>query len=93
MVNNKKSPIFNILILFCSLLSIYFVIVIYFSNHFFVGTSLNNINLSCKTIKEANVILNKFANNYTIELKERGGLIENISGSDINFKYKNRLIE
>ncbi|EKY28806.1 L,D-transpeptidase family protein [Clostridium celatum] len=90
MVNNKKSPIFNILILFCSLLSIYFVIVIYFSNHFFVGTSLNNINLSCKTIKEANVILNKFANNYTIELKERGGLIENISGSDINFKYNSK---
>lgn len=90
MGHNKKTPIFNILILFCILLSIYFVIVIYFSNHFYLGTSLNNVNLSCKTIKEANKSLNKFANNYKIELKERGGIIESISGGKINFKYESK---
>ena len=56
-------------------------------NHFYFGTYINGINVSCKTIEEASTELEKQSYNYILKLKERNGIIEYIEGSKINLKY------
>lgn len=56
---------------FCTLLAIYFV--------FFV----NIISVSAKTVKAEEIS----PNTYILTLQERGGITEQIKGSDINLKY------
>ncbi|WP_297428022.1 L,D-transpeptidase family protein [Clostridium sp.] len=47
----------------------------------FLVFSINTIGVSAKTTSDSS------AQNYTLSLKERGGLVEKIKGSDINLKY------
>ncbi|MCI9071187.1 MAG: peptidoglycan-binding protein, partial [Clostridium sp.] len=89
MVNNKKNSIvFIIITVSFSLLIMYFLISIYFNNHFFIGTYINGVNISFKTVAEANEKLLDKSNNYILEIKERDNAIEYIYGDKINFEYK-----
>ena len=68
-------------------MSIYFLISIYFNNHFLIGTYINGVNVSFKTVEEAdNKLLNE-SYNYVLEIRERKDIIEYIKGDKINFKY------
>ncbi len=76
MVNNKKNSIvFIIITVSFSLLIMYFLISIYFNNHFFIGTYINGVNISFKTVAEANEKLLDKSNNYILEIKERDNVI------------------
>ncbi len=88
MINNKKNSItFITITTIFTLLIIYFLISIYFNNHFLIGTYINGVNVSFKTVEEAdNKLLNE-SYNYVLEIRERKDIIEYIKGDKINFKY------
>ncbi|MBP3914857.1 MAG: peptidoglycan binding domain-containing protein [Clostridium sp.] len=89
LVNNKKNSItFIVITTIFALLIIYFFISIYFNNHFFIGTYINGVNVSFKTVEEADAKLLNASHNYVLEIKERNDVIEYIEGDKINFEYK-----
>lgn len=80
-----KKPV---LIVFAVLVAAYFGIFMYFSTHFYYGTVINGIDVSFKTVEEANdLMLSKIAS-YTLELEGRGELKESISAEDIGLKFE-----
>lgn len=83
----KNNIIFIIMLIITLMLGVYVFFSIYFMNHFYFGTYINGINVSCKTIEEASTELEKQSYNYILKLKERNGIIEYIEGSKINLKY------
>ena len=84
----KENKIFaNIIIGSCILILVYLLISIYFISHFNFGTIINGVNISGKTISKANEKISNKIGSYKLELKERGGIIEEISGNDINLTY------
>ena len=84
--NRKKSIKVSII---CSsiLLIIYLGISMYFSNHFYYGSVINGINASGKTVVEVDRALLVKSETYTLKLKERNGVGEQIKSSDIDLKY------
>ncbi|MFL0245468.1 L,D-transpeptidase family protein [Candidatus Clostridium stratigraminis] len=76
-----------ILIPLCSLLIIYFGITLYFINHYYYGSSINCINVSGKTVEEVKSEMSSKLQDFTLELKERGGAKEVISAVDIDLGY------
>ena len=86
--NKKNSTIFIAITTIFTLLIIYFLISIYFNNHFFIGTYINGVNVSFKTVEEADTKLLNASYNYVLEIKERNGVVEYIEGDKINFEYK-----
>lgn len=84
----RRKKIFRgIIISFCALLIIYFVMTLYFKNHFFFGSKINSISVSGKTVEGAKEVLTSQIQNYTLTLKERENKNEQIKGSDIVLKY------
>lgn len=77
----------NIIIGSCILMLVYLLISIYFISHFNFGTIINGVNISGKTISKADEKISNKMGSYKLELKERGGITEEISGNDINLKY------
>lgn len=59
----------------------------YFMNHFYFGSSINCINVSGKTVADAEKELPTQIQSYTLNLKERGGKAEQIRGADIGLNY------
>ena len=86
--DNEKNKNYFIIVIIFIIICIYGVFSIYFIKHFYFGTYINEINVSCKTVKEANELLLKESYNYTIKLEERNDVTEYIKGSNINFEYK-----
>ena len=86
--DNEKNKNYFIIVIIFFIICIYGVFSIYFIKHFYFGTYINEINVSCKTVKEANELLLKESYNYTIKLEERNDVTEYIKGSNINFEYK-----
>ena len=82
-----NKPIHFSIISFSILLFIYFGMSIYFSTHFYFGTKINGINASCKTVDELDKELSSKCKTYTLELKERNGVKEQIKATDIGLKY------
>lgn len=86
--DNEKNKNYFIIVIIFVIICIYGAFSIYFIKHFYFGTYINEINVSCKTVKEANELLLKESYNYTIKLEERNYVTEYIKGSNINFEYK-----
>mgnify|MGYP004505474035 FL=1 len=86
--DNEKNKNYFIIVIIFVIICIYGAFSIYFIKHFYFGTYINEINVSCKTVKEANELLLKESYNYTIKLEERNDVTEYIKGSNINFEYK-----
>lgn len=86
---HKKSSknIKGILVAFCIAVAMYSGISIYFMNHFYFGSEINNIKVAGKTVKEADELISASINNYTLQLEARGGGKEQIKGSQIDLKY------
>lgn len=81
-----KLPV-ALVIFICTLLLIYFGIVGYFENHFYFGTKISSISVSGKTVEGAKKLVNSELDNYTLNLKERGGISEQIKACDAGLKY------
>ncbi|MEK6264182.1 MAG: L,D-transpeptidase/peptidoglycan binding protein [Clostridium sp.] len=69
------------------LLIIYFSMSMYFSNHFYFGSTINNINALGKTVDDLDELLLLKSKSYTLELIERNGVTEQIKSADIGLKY------
>ena len=86
--DNEKNKNYFIIVIIFIIICIYGVFSIYFIKLFYFGTYINEINVSCKTVKEANELLLKESYNYTIKLEERNDVTEYIKGSNINLNIK-----
>ena len=78
----------SILIGIFAFIVIYLGFSIYFKNHFLYGSEINNINVSCKTIDEANQLLHNSTEKYELTINGRNNQTAKITASDINLKYK-----
>lgn len=85
---SKRNKItIGIIVSFCALIAIYFGITIYFTNHFYLGSTISCVNVSGKTVEEVNEQMPAEVEEYTLELEERENLKEQIRGSDIGLEY------
>jgi hypothetical protein len=83
----SKRKIKTKIIIFSILIILYLGISIYFSTHFYFGSVINNISASGKTVEKLDKeILSKYEA-YTLDLKERNGVKEQITAADIGLKY------
>ena len=88
MKNKESNSLFIIILIITIILGVYLIVSIYFTKHFYIGTYINGINVSCKTLNEANDKLLEESYNYVLELSERNNITEYIEGNNINFKYE-----
>ena len=86
-IKKRKKIVLGIIISICTLLIIYFWMAIYFTNHFYFGSVINNISVSGKSVEYVNELMASEIQKYQLNIKERGGINEQISGKDIGLKY------
>ncbi|MBU3142922.1 L,D-transpeptidase family protein [Clostridium sp. CF012] len=86
-MKKHKKIVIGVIISLCTLLVIYFGMAIYFMNHFYFGSAINCINVSGKNVEEVNEQMESELQNYALNLKERGGKIEQIRAHEIGLKY------
>jgi hypothetical protein len=64
----------------------------YFETHFYFGTTINGINVSCKTADAADRMLNNLISTYVLVLNERDSIKEQIMGSEIGLEFNQRVL-
>lgn len=75
-------------------MSIYISISLFFKSHFYFGTTINGINISGKTLEQAEKKVIEEVDVYSITLEERDNITENIRGEEFNLEYiKNDFLE
>lgn len=67
-------------------LAIYLGMSIFFMNHFYFGTKIDEISVTGKTVSDATDLLKDKIAGYKLNIEERGGNTEDISASDIDLK-------
>lgn len=88
---NKTNIIaIGIIISFFTLTVIYFGTTMYFMNHFYFGSTVSCISVSGKTVEEVDEQMPAEVKEYTLELKERGDVKEQIKASDIGLEYNSQ---
>lgn len=65
----------------------YLVTAVYFSSHFYEGTTVYGIDCSQKTLQEVKLDVEERLNGYVLEIQERGDKTETISADQIDLKY------
>lgn len=80
----------NIIIFIASIVLIYLLVSIYFVNHFFFSTVINGVELSLKAHGAAENIIRSYIKDYKLQLIERDGEIEEITGQDIGLAYNEK---
>ncbi len=80
----------NIIILMASIITIYFLISLYFVNHTFFRTSINGVDISLKAHDEVDGIIRSFIKDYKLQLIERNGESEEITSQDIGMQYNEK---
>lgn len=86
----KKKPkiaflVISIVILL--MITIYLGVGVYYIDRFFPGTTVNGIDVSGKTVKQAENLVANQVQDYTLKIAERDGKSEQIDGADIQFEY------
>jgi hypothetical protein len=81
-----KKVVKGIIISVCALLAVYFGMTKYFTNHFYIGSTINSISVSGKSIEDTKEAVAAGILNYTLNLKEREGKNEQIKASDVGLK-------
>ena len=66
--------------------------IIYFKNHFYFRTYVNNTNISLCNLKDADEKIESRIKNYEIILKDRNNINSVIKAANINFKYSDKNI-
>lgn len=82
----KKAGIIGSIVL-CLILLVYFVMVIFFTRHLFIGTEINGIVVSGKSVQEVNDIMAAELKKYSLNLKQRGDKEEHIKAEEIGMYY------
>ncbi|KUO73081.1 MAG: hypothetical protein APF77_20650 [Clostridia bacterium BRH_c25] len=77
----------NIIIPIASIVLIYLLVSIYFTDHFFFNTVINRADVSLKAHDEAEGIIRGYIKDYKLQLIERNGEVEEILGQDIGLQY------
>ena len=80
----KKVALIAALVLALVVLGGYVAGIIYFNGHFYLNTTINQIDFSGKTAAEVEKKLTEEVDNYELKLKERENITETISGKDID---------
>lgn len=83
--NNKV--LLGIIISICGLGAVYLGTSFYFVNHFNIGSKVNSIDVSGKTIDEADTEIMSKISSYELSLEGRNGLEDKITADDINLQY------
>lgn len=65
----------------------YFIGIIFFSNHYLINTHINGIDVSLKSIDKAEIKITEQINNYVLQLNGRNGIQNSITKDDIKLKY------
>lgn len=86
-ISQRNKIVIGIIISLCTLLIIYFGMAIYFKDHFYFGSVINGINVSGKTVQDAEEKISSELQSYTLSLEERGDKKEQITAADISLKY------
>lgn len=85
---NKENKIAKgIIIILCIFIVIYLGMLVYFADHFYFGTIINYVDVSGKTVEEAEKKMEDEFSVYTLELQERNNKKEKIKGANIKLKY------
>lgn len=87
LIKKHKKISIGLLISICTLLLIYFGMVIYFMNHFYFGSTINCVSVSGKSVEAVNELMASELEKYEINLKERGGKNEQIAADEIGLRY------
>lgn len=66
----------------------YFGMALFFVNHFYFGTKINDVSFSCKTVQNVESHMKQQVENYVFTLNEKDGKQEQIKGTDIALQYK-----
>lgn len=74
-------------ILAAILLVLYIGASIYFSRHFFFGTTINGMKCQFKTVEQVKNMMDDYVGKYELTLLQRNDKKESISGSDISLRF------
>ena len=66
---------------------------IYFKHHFYIGSTINCISVSGKSVQEAEKIIEESIENYSLTLQGRNGQTIVLSGRDFDLKYNPNKID
>ncbi|NLK74665.1 MAG: L,D-transpeptidase family protein [Clostridiales bacterium] len=77
------------IVLILSIILIYLIISIYFTNHYFFNTVINGIDLSLKAYDDSEDVIKNNLKGYGLTLIERDGTTDRIDGQDIGLEYNN----
>lgn len=83
--NNKF--FFYITALISSISILYIAGFLFFSNHFLVGSTVNGVNVSGKTVAQLNEALKLKTTTYTLKILERNNVTEYMDGKDIGLNF------
>lgn len=86
-INKNNKGLFYLYTVVSCLIVIYLIMTIFFSSHFFFRTSINGIDVSGKSNKTVQSLMAAKASQYSLTIKERNNITENINGTDISLKY------
>lgn len=96
-IEKKKSnkALLGLIISLCGLGAVYLGTSVYFVNHFNVGSKINLIDVSGKTVDEANLEVMSKIGSYELNLEGRDGINDKITANDINLQcdLQNRIKE
>lgn len=79
-----KKIIFSLGIVLITLAAMYFGFAIYFTQHFYFGTTINGIKVGGKSVEFAKSTLQSVVDRYELTIVERDGTRETISGTDFD---------
>jgi len=77
----------NKTIIIVSIILVYLLVSLFFSNHFFLYTKVNGVNLSLRAYEDADYIIRNYIQDYELQLIERNGETEFITKNDIELQY------
>lgn len=68
---------------------VYLGFALFFINHFYFGTKINDVSFSGKTVEDVENYMKQQVSDYTLTIKEREEKSEQIKGADIELRYRN----
>lgn len=83
----QKKVIEIFLIVLGSFIIIYLLISLYFMNHFFLNTVINNVNVSLKSYQNGEELMKAYSSKYALLLLERGDKTEVLNGAEIIYSF------
>ncbi|MGL5648388.1 MAG: L,D-transpeptidase family protein [Clostridium sp.] len=82
-----KKVIIGIIIAIAIIIVGYLGFSLYFMNHFFFGSTINNISVSGRTVESGTKLVEEKINDYKLEIKGRNGVSGYVDTQDLGVKY------